>query len=359
MTQAPSPGRDLPPGGYDALVLTGGGIHAAAFHFAALACLEDWVPGFDAGALPVYLGSSAGATVAALVGGGLPVRRIHRGIVEGDDYFPVRREHFFPGSRTAFLRPLLALASRSVAEALRAWRPRGRRQEPPPLAPGLFSIEPYEEFLAEYMAARGLPLRFDGLRRRVLVPGFDLDEARRVVFGRGPWRDVPVPRAVAASSAIPLVYRPVEVDGHWIVDGDTGGNNHLDLLLAEGCRRFLVVHAVAPHGCLANRRRRRSIIDLALLRIEHRMLENEYRVILLQRFTQHVPRVVNRGGRKDPDAWNVRIPPLEAMRVLSGQATASARGHSDNKRDAELTSRLPVAELPAEPSITPASDSES
>ena len=114
MTQAPSPGRDLPPGGYDALVLTGGGIHAAAFHFAALACLEDWVPGFDAGALPVYLGSSAGATVAALVGGGLPVRRIHRGIVEGDDYFPVRREHFFPGSRTAFLRPLLAHAD--VAE---------------------------------------------------------------------------------------------------------------------------------------------------------------------------------------------------------------------------------------------------
>ena len=270
------PEGDPAPRAFDALVLTGGGINAAAFHFAVLACLEDSVGGFDAGAFPVYLGSSAGATVAALVGGGLPVRRLHRSVVDGDGYFPVRREHFFPGSRSAFLRPLLALASRTAAEALRSLRrtPRPRR-EPPPLAPGLFSMEPYEEFLGRYMESRGLPLRFEGLRRRLLVPGFDLDAARRVVFGRAPWRNLSIPRAVAASSAIPLLFRPVEVDGRWIVDGDTGGNNHLDVLLAEGLRRFLVVNAVVPLVSTLSA----SLRDLGMLAVLSQAMrtQNSYR----------------------------------------------------------------------------------
>ena len=39
------------------------------------------------------------------------------------------------------------------------------------------------------------------------------------MFGAEGWDDVPIPTAVAASTALPMVYKPVEVKGRHLVDG--------------------------------------------------------------------------------------------------------------------------------------------
>ena len=54
---------------------------------------------------------------------------------------------------------------------------------------------------------------FRMLQRELYLTATDLDTTDRIVFGEGEWRDVPISRAVAASSALPLIYEPVEIKG--------------------------------------------------------------------------------------------------------------------------------------------------
>lgn len=47
----------------------------------------------------------------------------------------------------------------------------------------------------------------------------DLDSGEAVRFGEQGWDDVPISRAVQASSALPGLYPPVEVGGRHFLDG--------------------------------------------------------------------------------------------------------------------------------------------
>ena len=52
------------------------------------------------------------------------------------------------------------------------------------------------------------------------LAGTDIDSCERVVFGADGFEDVPISRAVAASCAVPMVYKPVEIKDRVYVDGD-------------------------------------------------------------------------------------------------------------------------------------------
>src|SRR5205823_9662632 len=67
-------------------------------------------------------------------------------------------------------------------------------------------------FIRAAFESRGLHDSFAGLPRRLLIPAIDLDRAERVVFGRNGLSDVPISRAVAASSSIPGFFEPYVID---------------------------------------------------------------------------------------------------------------------------------------------------
>jgi len=75
----------------------------------------------------------------------------------------------------------------------------------------------------------------------------DLDTGARVVFGTPPYDTVPISRAVAASSAMPLVYRPVRIDGRDYIDGGVRGNASLDLAIERGARLIVCVNPLVPY----------------------------------------------------------------------------------------------------------------
>ncbi len=58
-----------------------------------------------------------------------------------------------------------------------------------------------------------------------------------------------------------------------------------------------------------------------------------------KRRAQHAACVVERRRRDDPQTRNVRVPALEAVRVLGGQLPARAGGHADDERHRTLPSR--------------------
>jgi predicted acylesterase/phospholipase RssA len=231
-----------------ALVLAAGGVTGALYEVGVLRAIEGRHGPLQQ-LFDLFIGVSAGATVATFVSQGVSAVRLHSALLAGDDpFFPLRQRDIAAMDLHRAAK-LAATAARFAAHALRRLLRPGSpaRSRPGPALPsGLLSIEPYRRFVAETLRASGLSDHFRSLPRPLLVPATDLDSARRVVFGEPPWDDVPISTAVAASSAIPTFFEPVTLRGRHLVDGNVGKVAHLDLAVARGVRRVLVVSPLAP-----------------------------------------------------------------------------------------------------------------
>lgn len=215
------------------LVLGGGGVTGASFEMAALMAVE-LATGWSANESEVVVGTSAGAFVAALVRhdrldlDGLVRRGESRADVAArvsNHLFRGRpgvnlatwfRHGLAPGLRKPGLTMLLASPAPWVADGLAAW---------------------VREAVGD--AADSWP------SKPTVVTAFDVRARRRVAFGTEPAPDAPLAEAVAASSSIPLVFRPYRVNGRLYVDGGVMSGTHADLVLGHPDPLDLVL-VIAP-----------------------------------------------------------------------------------------------------------------
>ena len=207
-----------------ALCLPGGGLTGALYQIGALAALADGVLGLDGQSFSFYLGHSSGATVSAALAGGITVDRLYRALLDPvDNFFPLERGHLFRVDVDEWRR---ALATSWVALRHAAARLSARRDAPVPETPGhlylweqidrmddslpagLFTLDRYERFLAEFFLRRGIPNAFRAVPRPLRIPVYDVDSGERVVFGAEGHEDMPVSLACAASLALPPFFRP-------------------------------------------------------------------------------------------------------------------------------------------------------
>ena len=236
------------------LCLSGGGATGAMYQVGCLAALEERLESFSTTDFRVGVGTGAGATVATALAGGLPVQRMYRALLDpSDDFFPLQRNHLLRidiGEMMRVFGSAIGAARQAVSSAasnpldVNLWGELERFVDSLPA--GVFSLEPYERFLVDFMARRGLSNLFDDYERELLIVANDLDAGQRAVFGEGPLRGVPVARAVAAASAIPLLFAPVQAAGRDYVDGGMGEVAHADLAVARGCQLIFVINPMVP-----------------------------------------------------------------------------------------------------------------
>ena len=236
------------------LALAGGGPEGAIYEIGALCALEDAVEGLDLNALRVYVGVSAGAFIAACLANQLTAAQMARAIVKSEP-----GEHpFVPHT---FLTPALrelarrgARLPRLFAEAMWAYdrHPRdhtlgealtrlGRA-----LPVGVFDNEPIRAYLEQIYTIKGRSDDFRRLRRKLVIVAADLESGQAVRFGEGRFAQVPISRAVQASSALPGLYPPVEVDGRHYVDGVLLKTLHTSVALQAGARLVLCINPIVP-----------------------------------------------------------------------------------------------------------------
>lgn len=236
------------------LCLCGGGVTGAMYQVGCLAALEDRIESFQASSFDVYVGTASGAAVATALAGGLSVQRLYRALLDpADDFFPLSRNHLLRIDLAELLRVFgttITAARRIVSSAatnpldVNVWMELERFVDSLPA--GVFTLDPYERFLGEFMTRRGISHAFADLPRPLYIVANDLDAGQRVVFGQGALRDVPVPRAIAASSALPILYAPVRHDGRDYIDGGIGEVAHVDIAQADGCELIVVVNPMVP-----------------------------------------------------------------------------------------------------------------
>jgi NTE family protein len=251
------------PGGVPAklaLCLPGGGFTGALYQIGALAGLGERMHGVSGSALSLYLGSGTGATVAAALAGGIDVDRVYKALLDpADPFFPLERSHILQldvheWRRTvetgwvAIRHALARLSTRKEPSAapshLTVLEQMDRLNDSLPA--GLFRLDRYERFLAEFFARRGIPNSFRAMPRELLVAASDLDTGERVLFGANGHKDVPVSLACSASMALPLFFSPVQIGERHYLDGGLGHVAHLDVAEARGADLAIVVNPLVP-----------------------------------------------------------------------------------------------------------------
>jgi len=244
-----------------ALCLPGGGLTGALYQIGALAALEDGVRGVDGQSFSLYIGTSSGASVAAGLAGGIPIERLYRALLDPvDNFFPLERGHILRVDLDEWRRAL-STAAVALRHALARLSTRGDSTGVEPrhlfwieqldrlndsLPAGLFTLDRYERFLAEFFLRRGIPNSFREMPRALRVAANDLDSGERVMFGAPGFEDTPVSLACSASLALPLFFSPVRIGDRHFLDGGLGNVAHLDEAEAAGAELAIVVNPLVP-----------------------------------------------------------------------------------------------------------------
>ena len=226
----------------DVLVLGGGGILGEAWMSAVLAGLMD-ATGFDPRACRGYVGTSAGSIVAAaLVAGREPGARL--GTLDGEPAAAqsgVATRGMLGQVFDLGLAAGAAAAAPLAAAGLRFSEPGGALARRAALArapAGRRSLDRLRREVDESGA------RWD---RRLAISAVEVQTGRRVMFGTTGAPEVSVGEAVAASCAIPGVFRPLSLAGRTYVDGGAWSPTNLDRAPASRGSRVLCLN---PTGSL-------------------------------------------------------------------------------------------------------------
>ena len=236
------------------LALAGGGPGGAVYEVGALRALEEAVEGLDLTSCHVYVGVSAGAFMASTLANGQSPAQMVRGLVTDEPgEHPFDPADFFLPAYGEWARrglQLPRLFADAVLQFTRAPQDQTllesltRLTRALPL--GLFDNQPIRHYLEETFSRPGRTNDFRKLRQKLFVVSADLESGQAIVFGSKGWDHVPISSAVQASTALPGLYPPVEIDGRMCVDGVLLRTLHASVALEHGADLLLCINPVVP-----------------------------------------------------------------------------------------------------------------
>ncbi len=232
----------------------------------ALHALSEAIEGRELTEFDVYVGVSSGSLVAAALANGFDTTALGRMFVNDESVL-------FPFSPAILLRPALdeyahrlAQIPAALAEVVRQYARDALGRDWSAgigslgrLAPtAIFDNRPLQRHLHSMFTSAGHTDDFRKLRSRLYVVATNLNTGESVNFG-GPGHDrMEISRALVASCALPGLYRAVEIDGEYFVDGALVRTMHASLALEEGCDLVICINPLVPFDASHPRSRRRT-----------------------------------------------------------------------------------------------------
>jgi predicted acylesterase/phospholipase RssA len=115
------------------------------------------------------------------------------------------------------------------------------------LPSGLYTGEGIQRYVRTILSDPDRTDDFRLLERELYLAATDLDTCERIVLGAQDWDDVPISTAVQASSALPMIYRPVKVKDRELIDGGVLSTTNLDIAVEAGAKFIVVVNPLVPY----------------------------------------------------------------------------------------------------------------
>lgn len=235
------------------LAMAGGAPGGAIYEIGAMRALDEALVGFDLRDCGCFVGVSAGGFLTSCLANGLSTAQQVRAIVKDEPgEHPFVPETFF---RPAFgeLGRRLVQAPLLLGSALREFVSRREPRlldaltvlgEAVPVA--IFDNEPIRDYVARIFSIKGRTDDFNRLRGKLTVVATDLESGESKRFGHLGWSYVPISKAVQASTALPGLYPPVEINGRQYVDGVLIKTMHASVALEAGAELVFCINPLVP-----------------------------------------------------------------------------------------------------------------
>jgi NTE family protein len=239
-----------------ALVLGGGGFTGGVYEIGALRAFDLLATNRTVNDFDLYVGTSAGSFVASLLANGVTpeemMRVLNKGLPSpfkdpalGTMLRPnyrglVEKAAVFPLKVVGLLQHLASRAGEFSLIDVGAGLAEG-------LPNGLYTGRGLESYVEEVLSDPDRTNDFRMLERELYLTATDLDTCERVVLGEGEWSDVPISKAVECSTALPIVYEPVDLKGRQLVDGGIRSTTNVDIAVERGAKFIVVVNPLVPY----------------------------------------------------------------------------------------------------------------
>jgi len=239
-----------------ALVLGGGGFTGGVYEIGALRALDLLAVNRTVNQFDVYVGTSAGSFVASLAANGVTPEEMMR-VVNQQVPTPFReidRGTLMQPNYGEFLQKALTLPLRVPGLLKEALKQRGAASVmdlalglAEGLPAGLYDGSGVERYMAEVLGDPDRTNDFRLLQNELYLTATDLDSCERIVLGGEGWDDIPISKAVQASTALPMVYKPVDINGRELVDGGIRSTTNVDIAVESGAKFVVVVNPLVPY----------------------------------------------------------------------------------------------------------------
>jgi predicted acylesterase/phospholipase RssA len=240
-----------------ALVLGGGGFTGGVYEVGALRALDLLSVNRTVNQFDIYVGTSAGAFVAAMASNGITPEEMMR-VVNRQAPSPFRDvnlDQLLQPNLGEFAASLARLPFRVLGLARTLVGSLGRQLSAVDLAVGLAETLPsglytsagVERYVRAVLSDPDRTNDFRLLESELYLSATDLDTCERIVFGAAGWDDVPISSAVSASTALPMVYKPVRIKDRELVDGGIVSTTNIDIAVEAGAKFVVVVNPLVPY----------------------------------------------------------------------------------------------------------------
>jgi len=236
------------------MALAGGGPLGGFYELGALCALKDSVNTLNLNNLDVYVGVSSGSFLVSALANGISTEEIA-------DIFAFNHKTETPFNPDHFLRPAYKLFMKKASnipfvayDALYSWLRNPFHtsvvdilEKIGSLLPnGAFNNSSLEHFIRSVLESKYSTNDFRELKRKLYIIACDIDSGKIATFSTDENSDVPISKAVQASSALPGLYAPVEIKGHFFVDGALRRTMNASAALNNDVQLLFAVNPIVP-----------------------------------------------------------------------------------------------------------------
>ncbi|HFC30304.1 MAG TPA: hypothetical protein ENJ44_04595 [Oceanospirillales bacterium] len=236
------------------LALAGGGPLGGFYELGAICALKDSINALNLNDLEVYVGVSSGSFLVSALANGISTEEIA-------DIFAFNHKTQTPFNPDNFLRPAYKLFLSKAADipfvaydALFSWL-----QKPfntsivdilerfgSILPNGAFNNSSLEKFIRSVLSSKHSSNDFRKLKKKLFIVACEIDTGKIATFSTEENSDVPISKAVQASSALPGLYAPVNIKGKFYVDGALRRTMNASAALDQGVQLLFAVNPIVP-----------------------------------------------------------------------------------------------------------------